>query len=105
MRSTVARKSLNLAASAIACGIRRDAGTVGGVSLNPKPGSDGRVMTCAAAQAGSATRRASDRTAERRMNVVSPYTRGDRVGRTLEGGASKAATDGRLDGAASRSSV
>ena len=31
-RSTVARKSLNLAASAIAWGIRRDAGTVGGVS-------------------------------------------------------------------------
>ena len=33
------------------------------------------------------------------------YTSGDRVGRTLEGGASKAATDGRLEGAARRSRV
>jgi hypothetical protein len=35
----------------------------------------------------------------------SPYPNEDRVGRTLDGGASKAATDGRLEGAASRSSV
>src|SRR3954454_5851608 len=77
-RSTVARKSLSRAASAIAWGIRRDAGTVGGVSWNPKPGSAGRVMTCAAAQAGSATRKASDRTAERRMNVTLLNQRGSR---------------------------
>ncbi len=37
--------------------------------------------------------------------ITGSYTRGDRVGRTLDGGASKAATDGRLEGAASRSNV